>query len=157
MNEPKPQGKDKDSGKFLKGNTYWQFRNHDGSYYDYQPEEFWDKFVGYCKWIEANPLKEEKVFAYKGEIVKGEVNKMRAMTIKGFCLFADISRTTWDRYKEKTDYCEIVTRIEDAIYCQKLEGAAADLLNSNIIARDLGLTDKKSVEVTEQPLFGDDE
>ncbi|EII8497315.1 hypothetical protein ABMX35_004036 [Escherichia coli] len=33
-------------------------------------------------------------------------------------------------------FCGVTTRAEDIIYDQKFSGAAADLLNANIIARD---------------------
>ncbi len=34
------------------------------------------------------------------------------------------------------------TRVDEIIRTQKFQGASADLLNANIIARDLGLADK---------------
>ncbi|HFU7895746.1 TPA: terminase small subunit [Escherichia coli] len=34
------------------------------------------------------------------------------------------------------DFCGVTTRAEQVIYDQKFSGAAADLLNANIIARD---------------------
>ncbi len=40
------------------------------------------------------------------------------------------------------DLSEIVAKAEEVIYSQKFAGAAADLLNANIISRDLGLADK---------------
>jgi hypothetical protein len=42
-----------------------------------------------------------------------------------------------------------MVRVEDAIFRQKFEGASADLLNANIIARDLGLADKKDLSSTD--------
>nr|WP_261640834.1 DNA-packaging protein [Erwinia mallotivora] len=39
-------------------------------------------------------------------------------------------------------------RAEQIIYNQKFTGAAADLLNANIIARELGLADKREVQQT---------
>jgi hypothetical protein len=78
--------------------------------------------------------------------------KMRAMTQKAFQIFADISHTTWDNYCAKDDYVAITTRIGDIIYSQKFEGAAATLLNPNLIARELGLkeytdnTNKQTIE-----------
>lgn len=39
----------------------------------------------------------------------------------------------------------VITQAEAVIYEQKFTGAAADLLNPNIIARDLGLADKKEL------------
>jgi hypothetical protein len=73
---------------------------------------------------------------------------MRAMTIRGMCFFIGLSRQGWQEYSEKQDFSDIVSQIEDVIYTQKLEGAAADMLNANIIARELGLADKIAQETT---------
>lgn len=126
-----------------KGNKYWQFRNKHGRNYKYEPEKLWQEFVNYCKWIENNPLKESKAFPYKGKITIKDIPKMRAMTITGFCIFADIDMKTFYKYKENKGFVHIITRIENVIRTQKMEGAAAELLNPNIIARDLGLKDKQ--------------
>jgi hypothetical protein len=40
--------------------------------------------------------------------------------------------------------------VEEIIRTQKFEGASADLLNPNIIARDLGLADKQDNTTTHQ-------
>ena len=45
------------------------------------------------------------------------------------------------------DFLTIISYIEETCYSQKFEGAAADFFNSNIIARDLGLVDKKQLDV----------
>ena len=70
------------------------------------------------------------------------------MTIRAMCFFIGLSRQGWQEYSEKPDFSDIVKEIEDVIYSQKFEGAAADLLNSNIIARELGLSDKVQNEHT---------
>lgn len=67
---------------------------------------------------------------------------MRAMTLDGLHLFLDIHHDTWAEYRKREDLSAVVTRVEKAIRSQKFAGAAADLLNANIIARDLGLSDK---------------
>ena len=41
-----------------------------------------------------------------------------------------------------------MAKAESVIRSQKFAGAAADLLNANIIARDLGLADKNQVDHT---------
>ena len=127
------------------GNNYWQFRDKHGRDYQYTPDELWYEFIQYCQWIENNPLFEEKQFAFQGMVTTHDAPKMRAMTIRGFCLFADIAMKTFYEYAKKDGYSNITTRIEDAIYQQKLEGAAADMLNPNIIARELGLKDHSEV------------
>ena len=55
-------------------------------------------------------------------------------------------------------FIEIIRAIDKIMFAQKFEGAASGAFNANIIARDLGLTDKSELKVTEeQPLFGDGE
>lgn len=124
------------------GNKYWEFRGKHGRGFKYTPDQLWDEAMKYFKWVENNPLLEEKLFAYQGIVVKDTVNKMRAMTITAFCLFADISLQTLENYRDNKDFIEVTTRIDNIIKSQKFEGAAADLLNPNIIARDLGMADK---------------
>jgi hypothetical protein len=131
-----------------KGNKYWEFREKHGRSHKYTPDELWNEALEYFEWVESNPLKEEKVFHAQGIITKAEVSKMRAMTVTGFCLFADIDPTTFENYRKTDDFIRITTRIDSIIKSQKFEGAAADLLNPNIIARDLGLKDKQDVEST---------
>ena len=109
------------------------------------PEEMWFRAVEYFEWCEKNNLEEAKVFCFQGQIVKDGASKMRAMTQAGLCAFLNIGTSTWHDYCKKTEYSEVTKAITDIMYEQKFTGAAAGLLSSNIIARDLGLTDKQEV------------
>jgi len=130
-----------------KGNRYWRLRKSHGRKLIFlNSKKLWDKCVVYFNWVEDNPLYELKAFHSQGIITKTELPKMRAMTITGLCLFLGISYETWQLYKERNDFIEITTRVEDIIYEQKFTGAAAELLNPNIIARDLGLKDKREFD-----------
>ena len=108
----------------------------------YTPEKLWVKAIEYFDWVEDNPLHERKAFMFQGIIVTDDAPKMRAMTVKGFCIFADISEVTFYSYEKDETFLNIITRIREIIYEQKFTGAAAELLNPNIIARELGLSDK---------------
>ena len=60
--------------------------------------------------------------------------------------FRTFKKTIRDKKEENItqndkDFLSVITRIENIIFTQKFTGAAADLLNPNIIARDLGLMD----------------
>lgn len=127
--------------------TYWGMTSLGGNPRSYTPDEFAEKAIDYFEWVSDNPLSEEKVSG--GDVIK--VNKMRAMTIRGFCLFAGISRQTFLNYEKDERYLDIVTRIKDIIYTQKFEGASADLLNVNIIARELGLAEKTDMTLKNSP------
>ena len=132
-----------------KGNRFWEARSSHGRNPTFcSPDELWQACVEYFEWVESNPLWEMKPFAYQGEVVQEPVAKMRAMTLTGLCLFLDIGDETWRNYRAKKDFMGVVSRAEKVIYDQKFSGAAADLLNPNIIARDLGLADKREVHKT---------
>lgn len=125
-----------------KGNKFWLLRSSHGRKPIFEsPEQLWDAACEYFEWVDKNPLKEEKGFAFQGVVTKATFRKMRAMTIDGLSLFLDIDDSTWRDYKTKEGFSVVTTRIEKVIRSQKFAGAAADLLNANIIARDLGLKD----------------
>lgn len=126
-----------------KGNQYWRARTKHGRDKLFStPDVLWDACVEYFDWVEANPLHEVQAFAYQGVVTQESVPKMRAMTITSLRLFLDVSAELWSRYKADKDFHEVITRAEEIIYSQKFAGAAAGLLNANIIARELGLADK---------------
>lgn len=126
------------------GNSFWTTRSSHGRKPKFEtPDALWDACCEYFDWIEANPLWEDKLVTFQGAATHEPVSKMRAMTIVSLCIFLDISFQTWQNYKAREDFVEIVTRVEEIIKTQKFQGAAADLLNPNIIARELGLVDKQ--------------
>lgn len=111
-----------------------------------QPSDIWDKAMEYFQWAIDNPLTEEKLFSYQGEIVRDEVSKMRALTKEGLFVFLQCSRDCWRQYstgERGEEFVPVCKEIETIIYEQKFSGAAADLLNAAIISRDLGLADKQ--------------
>lgn len=126
-----------------KGNQFWKARSSHGRKPIFEtPEALWDACEQYFEWVEQNPLWESKAFAYQGTITMAEMPKMRAMTVGGLCIFLDIDRVTWLDYCKREDFIKVTSRVDEIIRDQKFSGAAADLLNPNIIARDLGLADK---------------
>jgi len=128
------------------GNQFWKARTKHGRDKLFaSADALWEACCEYFQWVEDHPLWEMKVTQYQGEVVNMPVPKMRAMTIGGLCIFLDIDETTWRAWREQEDFSTVIQRAERVIYNQKLSGAAADLLNANIIARDLGLADKKDV------------
>ena len=130
-----------------KGNKFWQMRHTHGRPRTFKTaDDLWAACCEYFEWVEANPLEEQKVFHAQGVITKDTVTKMRAMTLAGLCLHMGVDRKTWAALRDEEDFIPVVTRAEEVIYEQKFTGASADLLNANIIARDLGL--KEGHEVT---------
>lgn len=125
------------------GNKFWEARSSHGRNPVFEvPNELWIACCEYFEWVEQNPLLETKAFGSKDGPQTIELPKMRAMTISGLCIFLDISRKTWGEYRDREGFGIITSRVDEIIRTQKFEGASADLLNPNIIARELGLADK---------------
>lgn len=165
-----------------KGNDYYKLRSKDGKDKKFKTPAALKKACNeYFDWCLANPFKEEQIVNKawteihyeeyqdeEGALKTRErkithpysiatLNKMRPFTLEGLCNFIDISVQGFKKYEEREDYVGVTTRARQIIYNQKFEGAAANFLNANIIARDLGLADKQSHSVSlEQPLFPDE-
>lgn len=69
-------------------------------------------------------------------------------TLASLCIFLDITQETWRTWcKERKDLSAVLTRVDEIIRDQKLSGAMVGAYNHNIVARDLGLADKKELGI----------
>lgn len=128
------------------GNKYYLLRSKDGRDRTYKTaNDLWEKCCEYFKYVDENPLQEERVFLTKTGIVKTDVDKKRAMTLKGLYVALGICESTYLNYRKIPEFKWVVESVDNIMYSQKFEGAAAGMLNPNIIARDLGLADKKEI------------
>lgn len=130
-----------------RGVQWWKLRSTHGPKFRFEsPDQLWNAACEFFEWVEDNPLIEHKEYMYKGDIIESELPKMRAMTIERLCLFLGICIDTWYTYCRREDFITVTGQIRCVMRTQKFEGAAAELLSPNIIARDLGL--KESTENT---------
>lgn len=140
-------GKDPATGRFTTGNRWWEARSSHGRNPKFETAEMLeDACLQYFEWNESNPLYKDQLVTFQGVASHEPVAQMRAMSLHGLCMFIGIARSTWDEWKKsRPDFSGVIAKVEDAVFRQKFEGASADLLNASIIARDLGLADKKDV------------
>ena len=140
-------GKDPHTGRFTTGNRWWEARSSHGPNPKFETAaDLEDACLQYFDWNEANPLYKDQLVTFQGQASHEPVAQMRAMTIGGLCMFIAIGQDTWSEWrKTRSDLSVVIAWAESVIYRQKFEGASADLLNANIIARDLGLADKKEL------------
>ena len=114
------------------------------------------KEVEQVKYSPMKPFKDDDgVMQFPPNFV--ELPRLRPFTIQGLCLYLDCNCQYFTDFEQalsgKTDeiskdFSLIVTRIRETIYNQKLSGAAAGFFNANIIARDLGLSEKTNVTIS---------
>jgi len=143
-----------------KGNQFWKARAKHGRDKIFKtPELMLEAAFDYFGWCEENPL--TKAIIYQGEVSTNPEKLMRAMTIKGLCIYWGVNSFYLNDFignlnlesKIDKDFSQVINTIKEIIETQKFEGASAGLLNPNIIARDLGLADKKELSGSvENPL-----
>jgi len=133
------------------GNQFWRLRSKHGKDKLFtSPELMWEAACEYFEWCEANPLYETKAFSFQGEIITTELPIMRAMTLSQLCFYLNCSESYFRTFKSTLkeadkDYLTVIDEIEKTIYNQKFQGAAGNLLNGNIISRDLGLKEQSDI------------
>lgn len=126
-----------------------------GRPYKYTPKEFDLAWQQYFQWCDENPW-------YKNEAIKSGENAGQIIAVPtarpysevGFCAFHNLGEKyitelshTLEGKKDpiSKELSNILTQARAKCRAQKFEGAAVGAFNANIIARDLGMVDKKDV------------
>jgi hypothetical protein len=125
-------------------NQFWKQRSKHGRDKIFTtPEILWEAACEYFEWVVDNPIEQQNWVGKDGDEVTKEL--ARPFTLSGLCVYLDCEERTLRNYgteQEYKDFFPVVTRINQIIRTQKFEGAAVGIFNANIIARDLGLTEK---------------
>ncbi len=126
-------------------NRWWKNRAKKNSHITpaifYSADELWKACCQYFEWAENNPLYEQKVCQFRENTWRENIPKVRAFTQYGLCTYLGIVTETWANWRHNDMFKFVCAMVDQIIYTQKFENASADLLNANIIARDLGLRD----------------
>ena len=115
-------------------------------------DKLWDLFLNYVKHERDNPMFKTEYVGKDGNLVKTPLET--PITFEGFECYlqdqgiindlGDYSSNKDGRYSE---YATIITRIKQNCFVHNFKGASVGLFNANIIARKLGLVDKKETEM----------
>lgn len=134
-------------------NEFWKLRTKHGRDRLFSdPELLWQEACEYFdhtnkrKWIKQDWVGKD------GMYVERELET--PYTKSGLCVFLDVSewRILADLKKVSEDFSHVISRIEQIIYTQKIEGAAVGAFNANIVARELGLKDSTDHTTDGKPL-----
>jgi hypothetical protein len=111
------------------------------------PAEFLEKVYEYFNSRDKNPR-------YKKDVIRSGDNAgmiiniplEQPYTIEGMCVFLKIDRSTFSGlYCQRKEFIPVTTHAREVIEADQLEGAIMGIYNPNIIARKLGLADKKEI------------
>lgn len=134
-------------------NQFWKLRTtHGRDRLFSDPELLWTEACKYFehtnqrKWIKQDWVGKDGTYV--------ERESETPYTKSGLCVFLDVSewRILSDLKKVSEDFSRVVSRIEQIIYTQKIEGAAVGAFNANIVARELGLKDSTDHTTDGKPL-----
>jgi len=122
-----------------------------GTKYIETPEKMWELFEAYVKHEADNPMFKVEYVGKDGDQVSTPLQV--PITFEGFeCYVADLGIITdLSHYSANTDgaydnYRTIITRIRNNCFAQNFKGAAVGLFNANLVAKKLGLADKKDIK-----------
>lgn len=139
-----------------KGNKFWELRSKHGRDKIFQtPEAMWEAACEYFQWCQDNPLISVEI--YGKDAIECKVPKMRPFTMEGVCHFMGVNTNYFRDFslglagkddQTSKDFSQIVTRIRETIERQQYEGASSGFLNSSIVAKKLGLSEKREIAAT---------
>lgn len=138
------------------GNEFWKLRSKHGRDILFAtPELLWDAVCEYFQWCEANPFykseaKTINIGDYQSQVEIVKLPVLRPFTLQGLCRYLNCNTKYFNDFEHANHegFSEVLTRIRETIYEQKFSGAASGFFNANIIARDLGLSDKSESKVS---------
>lgn len=146
------------SAKASKGNSWWEQRSKHGRDVLFkEPQLLWEAASEYFKWCDEHPwYRSENKVVSKGGAFGSEVELHKEpvripYTYHGLCLYLDCGLSYFrnfkitDTYKKNKGFQAVIEHIDQTIFSQQFNGAAAGFFNANIISRALGLVEKQDV------------
>ena len=114
------------------------------------PEKLWELFKAYVQFEIDNPMYKVEYVGREGKVVRTPLET--PITFEGFECYlldqdiindlGDYSKNDNGRY---SSYAPIITRIRQNCFVHNFKGAAIGIFSPNLIARKLGLVEKKEV------------
>jgi hypothetical protein len=136
-------------GRFQAGNRFWAARaSSSGPAPKFaDADALWKACVTYFDWVAENPLYEDRLVTYRGIARHVPVAKMRPMRKGDLLRFIDVAHTTWAAWKrDRADLALTIEHAESVVWCWNFDGAAANLIDANLVIRQLGLGREKALE-----------
>lgn len=139
-----------------KGNKWWMLRaKHGRDKLFATPDLLWQAAMEYFEATDARKWVKKDWVGKDAMEVDRETET--PYTLSGLWLYIGCSKAYWGNFKkpliekdteESKGFLEVITRIENIIYTQKVEGASVGAFNANIVSMELGLKQQTEVNST---------
>lgn len=103
------------------------------------PEQVMNLIVQYFEWAELNAIKAGETATFQGRVYQDTIHKPRIFTWEALKLFCGFSGTALAKWKLKPGYDVVIEFAESVIKEQKYQLAANGMINSTMIAKELGI------------------
>lgn len=132
-----------------KKNQFWKLRSKHGRDKLFATSELlWEAACEYFEWCDSKPWKVTKTKS-KGKNKETEETPTQCpYSLSGLMIYLNVGEAYWRQFKDSNldeDFSTVITRIENIIKTQQLEGAMVGAFNANIVARINGLADKQEL------------
>lgn len=140
----------------LKGNKFWQLRTKHGRDKLFSDATtLWEEAKAYWDWCDRSPWMRPELVKYQGDAEQYEIPLGRPYSLDGLTVYLGVSgayfRAAKKNLKEKIEenkateeeiaLLETIEMIETVTRTQNLEGAAVNVFNANIMARQHSLAE----------------
>jgi len=114
-------------------------------------DRLWELFQEFRDWLKSNPIYKAEFNAKIGDLVYIPLERPLTWSrfdcyVRDLGIIEDLEDYRQNKDKRYSDFEGVITRINRYMYADKFEGASSGIFNANIIARDLGLAEKKETE-----------
>jgi len=116
----------------------------------YEPDGLAEIFEVYQVWRLEHPLK--KPMPTKNGVV--DVSIERPMSLREFCVQADISRETWSNYCQLPEFLEVTSRIRNIVEGEQIVNGLVGNYNGNLVARLSSIKDNQDHTSGGDPITG---
>lgn len=117
------------------------------------PDELWNLFLKYVEKERRNPMYKREYVGKDGD--EKDTPLQVPITFEGFecyledeLIISDLGHYSSNKEERYTEFIPIITRIRKNCFVQNFKGASVGLFNANIIAKKLGLIEKKEAQIT---------
>ncbi|QLF85352.1 hypothetical protein STSR3_68 [Salmonella virus STSR3] len=102
------------------------------------PEQLMQLVVNYFEWAETNAIKAGAESSFQGARIK--IRSQGRESLRGMgLLFSGVSTGIIQRWKRQPGYMEVLDFADQVIREQKYQYAANGMINTNMIAKELGI------------------